>query len=187
MVKGWIFFWIVVGTLLNGCTSTAVMEKKTTTVQAQASSSPAITTSTATLVLPTYTLMPTIVAATTTPSTVLIPTLQKESTRPGMNGSTRSDVYLEQVDVFMSENNPVQPMIRLKGTLPTPCNKLQIDIGKPDPKNQIQVDVYSLINSNQICAQVIIPFTQNVPIKDLSSGKYTVWVNGKQAGDINVP
>ena len=187
MVKGWIFSWIVIGALLNGCTSTAVMEKNTATVQAQASFTPAGTNSTATLTIPTYTLMPSIMAATPTPTTVLIPTLQKESTQPGMNGLIRSEVYLEQVEVSMSGNNPVQPMIRLKGSLPTPCNKLQVDIGKPDPKNQIQVDVYSLIDPNQICAQVIVPFTQNVPLKDLSKGKYTVWVNGIQAGDINVP
>jgi hypothetical protein len=130
--------------------------------------------------------VPSIVANTPAPTANSLPPTP-EQTQPGENGLTHGDVYLDKMEILMQGSNPALPMIRLQGSLPTPCNKLQVDVGKPDPDNRIQVQVYSQVDPNQICAQVLVPFTKSVPIENLTTGKYTVWVNGKQAGNIDMP
>jgi hypothetical protein len=187
MLKIWISILSIFGILLGGCTSTSSPQNSTATRQLLASSTPTGIGPTETLISPTTTPVPTTLADTAVPTANLLPTSQPEQTQPAGNGLIQNDVYLDKVELVMSGSHPAQPTIRLQGTLPTPCNKLQVDVGKPDSSNKIQVQVYSQIDPTQMCAQVLVPFTQDVPIKNLSSGSYSVWVNGKQAGKIDVP
>jgi len=185
-MKQWISILIVSGILLSGCTSTATLENNTPTRELFASSTPTVAAPTETLTLLTNTPVPSIQAITPVPTANLLqPT--PEQTQSGANGLTHNNVYLDKVEVLLTGKNPAQPTIRLQGSLPTPCDKLQIEIGKPDSNNQIQVQVYSLSDPNQICAQVLVPFAQSAPIKNLGTGKYSVFVNGNHAGDIVVP
>jgi len=182
----WLSILIVAGVLSSGCTSTAVPGNPSPTIEQPGSSTPVETGQTVPLTTPTNTLIPSIVVNTPAPTAnSLSPTT--EQTQPGGNGLTQGEVYLDKVDVLMEGNNPARPMIRLQGSLPTPCNKLQVDIGKPDPENRIQVQVYSEVDPNQMCAQVLVPFTKNVPLENVEKGKFTVWVNGKQVGNIGLP
>jgi hypothetical protein len=98
---------------------------------------------------------------------------------------TRESVYLDSVDLLTMESNPLQFSLALAGNLPTPCNQLRVAVSPPNAENQILVDVYSLSTPGTICAEVLQPFSQNVPLGSFPAGHYTVWVNGRQMGEFD--
>ncbi len=186
-MKQRISYLMVLGILLSaGCTGPAAQANPTPTFEQPASSTPVVVNPTEPLAASTNTLMPSSIPITPAPTANLILPTQQQ-TQSGENGLTNSDVYLDKVEVIMQGSAPMRPTLQLQGSLPTPCNKLQIIVGKPDASNLIKVQVTSQVDPNQMCAQVLVPFTKSVPIENLSSGKYTVWVNGKQAGNIDMP
>jgi hypothetical protein len=99
----------------------------------------------------------------------------------------RGIVYIDEQNILITESFPPQFELALKGNLPTPCHQLRVQIPEPDRSNQIQVEVYSLVKPGEICIQVLEPFEVQIPLKDLPSGQYTVWVNGEKAGNVDVP
>jgi hypothetical protein len=99
----------------------------------------------------------------------------------------RGEAFVEGMDILVMESFPPQFALSLRGTLPTPCHQLRVEMAPPDGDNRIQVSVYSVVDPNMICAQVLAPFEASVPIQGLPSGQYTVVVNGEQAGSIEVP
>ncbi|MDR3574206.1 MAG: hypothetical protein P4L50_10105 [Anaerolineaceae bacterium] len=179
-------FVIIGGILVGGCTSAGLQENHSPTPQLSPNPTALILSSTETVPPAATTIEPSVVFNSPVPTQYLSQPSQAP-TQSGANGMTGNDIYLDKVAVIMQGKNPAQPTLQLQGLLPTPCNKLQIEIGKPDANNQIQVKVYSLTDPDKICAQVLVPFSQSIPIKNLNTGKYTVWVNGKQAGNIEVP
>ena len=99
---------------------------------------------------------------------------------PGDSNLTRGLVYLDSVDLITMESFPLQFMLVLKGSLPTPCNELRVAVSLPDLQNKITVDVYSVVDPITICVQVLEPFEENVPLGSFPTGHYTLWVNGEQ-------
>ncbi len=99
--------------------------------------------------------------------------------KPGDSGMTRDLVYLDSVDLLTMESFPPQFTLALKGTLPTPCHQLRVDVRPPDAQNRIMVEVYSLVKPDMICAMVLHAFEVNVPLGSFPPGKYTLWVNGE--------
>jgi len=96
-------------------------------------------------------------------------------------------VFIDQADLLTLESHPSQVVLSLKGSLPTPCHVLHVKVGEPDSQNRILVSVYSTLEPGRICAQVLEPFEENVPIKYLTAGKYVVWVNGSMVGEFHFP
>jgi hypothetical protein len=107
--------------------------------------------------------------------------------QPGDVTLSRGQVFLDQADLLTMETFPPQYRINLKGSLPTVCHKLRVVISPPDEGKRIQVEVYSLVKPDMICIQVLAPFEVSIPLEGLSTGTYSVWVNGKQAGEVVVP
>jgi hypothetical protein len=89
------------------------------------------------------------------------------------------NVYLDSTELLTLESTPLQFMLALKGSLPTPCNQLRVDVSRPDSENKIIVDVYSVTKPDEICAQVLQPFEENFPLGSFPAGHYTLWVNGE--------
>ena len=83
------------------------------------------------------------------------------------------------------ESYPVQIMLALKGSLPTPCNQLRVVDNPPDKQNRIQVEVYSVLDPEQMCAQVLEPFEANIGLGSFPRGHYSVWVNGEMVGEFD--
>ena len=83
------------------------------------------------------------------------------------------------------ESFPVQIMLSLSGSLPTPCNQLRVVNHPPNDENQIHVDVYSVIDPTQVCVQVLEPFDANIGLGSFPTGHYTVWVNGEMVGEFD--
>lgn len=98
----------------------------------------------------------------------------------------RESVYLESVDLVTQESYPRQYMLALRGALPTPCHELRVRATEPEAL-KIQVEVYSVVDGSKICIQVLQPFEAMYPLRPLELGTYTVWVNGKEVGKIQLP
>ncbi len=79
------------------------------------------------------------------------------------------------------------PTLHLSGSTASPCNMLQVDVAEADGDGRIAVEVYSMPNPNRACAQVATSFEQEIPLGDLPSGSYTVWVNGEQVAAFDMP
>jgi hypothetical protein len=99
----------------------------------------------------------------------------------------RGEAFIDEMDILVMESYPPQYTLTLQGTLPTPCHQLRVEVAPPDSKNVIQVNAYSVVDPSVICTQVLSPFEASVPLQGLPSGKYTVVVNGKEAGSIEMP
>jgi hypothetical protein len=118
--------------------------------------------------------------ATSTPEAFETPTSQEGS-------DMHNPVYLDQVKLITLSTSPPQFLVQISGSLPTPCHKLHVNTGEPDQQGKIEITLYSTADPNLMCAQVLTPFTQEISLKDLPSGQYSVWIDGKKAGDISVP
>jgi hypothetical protein len=99
----------------------------------------------------------------------------------------RGEVFIEEMDILVMESFPPQYMLTLQGTLPTPCHQLRVEVALPNDQDTIQISAYSVVDPNAICTQVLSPFQASVPLQGQPSGKYTVVVNDKEAGSIEVP
>lgn len=97
----------------------------------------------------------------------------------------RGNAYLDSAELLTLESSPLQFALILKGNLPTPCNQLQVDVNPPDAENKITVDVYSLVNPDVMCAQVLQPFEENMPLGNFPAGHYALWVNGNQVAEFD--
>lgn len=104
---------------------------------------------------------------------------------PGDEALLRDKVYPETTEVRVMESFPPQFMLALRGSLPTPCHFLRVQINPADKKNNIYVEVYSVSDPNMVCAQVLQSFEASVPLKDLIPGHYIVWVNGEKITEID--
>jgi len=85
---------------------------------------------------------------------------------PAGSDPVRSNIDLDSAELLTMESYPLQFTLVLKGSLPTPCD-------------QLQVDVYSTPNPNEICIQVPEPFEVNHPLGSFPTGRYTLWLNGE--------
>jgi hypothetical protein len=104
---------------------------------------------------------------------------------PTDSNLVRGNVFLDSTELLTLESFPLQFMLALKGSLPTPCNQLRVDISPPDPENKIVVDVYSVVEADAICAQVVEPFEENFPLGSFPAGHYTLWVNGELVAEFD--
>jgi hypothetical protein len=102
---------------------------------------------------------------------------------PGEEQMSRGEVGISESDVLLLESYPLQVVLALKGTMPTPCHHLRAKVSPPDTQLRIQVEVYSLADPAEICIQVIEEFDVNLPLGSYPDGSYTIWVNGEQVGE----
>jgi hypothetical protein len=91
----------------------------------------------------------------------------------------RGNAFVDSAELLTLESSPLQFTLALKGNLPTPCNQLRVDVNPPDSDDKIIVDVYSVAKADEICAQVVEPFEENVPLGSFPAGHYSLWVNGE--------
>jgi len=122
------------------------------------------------------------------PASKAVPAPTVAETPIGQEGNPmHNPVYLDQAKVTALKTSPPQFLVQITGSLPTPCHRLHYNTGKPDQDGKINIDLYSTADPNLMCAQVITPFTEEISLNGLPSGKYSVWVAGKNAGEISVP
>lgn len=105
--------------------------------------------------------------------------------QPGDADLSRGEVFLDQSDLLIRESFPPQIALTLRGDLATPCHQLRVDIQEPDSENKINIDVYSVVDPDQVCAQVLEPFEEMIELGTFPTGHYTVWVNEEQVGEFD--
>ena len=104
----------------------------------------------------------------------------------GPAGPARGNVYLDSTEIVLRESYPVQAVLLIRGSLPTPCHELKVEVSPPDGQNRIWVDVYSISDPNQVCIQVLESFEETAELGRFTQGTYSVWVNGEPVGEINL-
>jgi hypothetical protein len=96
---------------------------------------------------------------------------------------TRGEAYIDSSDLLTLESYPLQFMLSLKGSTPTPCHQLRVLVNAPDVENKILVEVYSVTDPNKVCVQVLSPFEVNVPLGSFAPGYYVLLINGEQVAE----
>lgn len=100
---------------------------------------------------------------------------------------TRGAAFIDEAQLLIRETYPPQPVVLLSGSLPTPCHELRIDVSPPDEEGKIVIEAYSVADPDAICAQVLAPFEESVVLDGLASGSYSVWIEGRQIGQFDMP
>jgi hypothetical protein len=104
----------------------------------------------------------------------------------GPAGPARGNVYLDSTEIVLRESYPVQAVLLIRGSLPTPCHELKVEVSSPDTQNRIWVDVYSVSDPSQVCIQVLEPFEETAELGRFTQGSFSVWVNGEPVGEIEL-
>lgn len=103
---------------------------------------------------------------------------------PGDSSMNRGEIELNDVEIVPVESDPSRFNLLVSGALPTPCHLLRVEISPPDGSSNIEVEIYSLVDPDQVCIQVLEPFSEEVPLGVFTEGKYQVIVNGTPIGEI---
>jgi len=86
---------------------------------------------------------------------------------------------VDSVDVNVMESFPVQVNVIARGNLPDACTTIGAVKLTPDG-NTYRVEITTTRPADKACAEVLVPFEQNIPleVRGLKAGTYTVDVNG---------
>jgi hypothetical protein len=105
--------------------------------------------------------------------------------QPGDTKLDKGNVFIDSIDILVLESYPLQFNLILRGSLPTPCHQLRVEVQQPDAQNQIQISAYSVVDTTLMCIQVLKEFEITIPLGSFPTGHYTVWVNGEKAGELD--
>lgn len=96
---------------------------------------------------------------------------------------SRGKVFIEGTQLQILESFPVQIMLEVSGTLPTPCHQLRMMMNPPDEKNKIELELYSLVDPDMMCVQMLQFFEERINLGSFPSGDYEIFLNGDKVGD----
>jgi hypothetical protein len=97
--------------------------------------------------------------------------------QPEDKGLQRSNLFVEEAGVKLLAGAPAQLLLSLSGSLPSPCHHPRVAVSEPDAAHTLQVSAYSVVDPDQVCIQVLKPFSAEVPLGSLPPGRYTLVVN----------
>jgi len=108
-----------------------------------------------------------------------------ETLREDDDGNPDHDgrVTVESTEVLLLESYPVQVVLQITGTLPTPCHDLAHTVADDGTRIDVALSAQS---SGESCAQVIEPFNERVALGSYAAGARTIWVNGDRVGDFDL-
>lgn len=113
------------------------------------------------------------------------PDLNPFAPKPGDEKLTRGEVYIKEASLVVRESYPPQVSLSISGDLPTPCHELRVNMSALDQENKIMVEAYSVVDPNKVCIQVLESFQESIDLGTFARGHYSVWVNGKLAGEFD--
>jgi hypothetical protein len=105
---------------------------------------------------------------------------------PNEDSLQRGQAYIDTYEVIAQKDQPGNVLLKLSGTLPTPCHHLRAEVSKPDKDNKVMVKVYSLVDPNEVCSQVVEPFESQFSLGTFKGGNYTVYINGEKVGKFSI-
>lgn len=95
----------------------------------------------------------------------------------------RGEVQIDEMELMIMESYPVQISLHLKGNLPTPCHQLRVKVSEADEEGKVQIEVYSVADPEEMCAQVLEPFEENIPLGSYKEEGVSFYVNGEKVGE----
>ncbi len=104
----------------------------------------------------------------------------------GAEPTARDPVYIDEVSLVQMESYPVQIVLRVTGSLPTPCHEARWEVVGPDALGRIEVTLYSEADPSLACIQLLEPFEISVPLGSYTTGSFTVWLNGELVGEFRL-
>ena len=96
-----------------------------------------------------------------------------------------SPVFVNELEVTTPGAGSVE--FAYRGDLPTPCHVLHTELSWSDSDNTIRLDMWSEAPADQVCIQVLQPFSRTARLDDVPTGTYTLVVGGKELGRVDVP
>ena len=103
--------------------------------------------------------------------------------RPPIDGSVDGEVWVTVADVRIMESFPVQIMLDVTGDKPTPCHEIFWTV--EDDGEVIAIEMISQVATEQVCAQVIEPFTIAVPLGSWTEESREIELNGEVVGSFD--
>ena len=100
--------------------------------------------------------------------------------RPPIDGSVDGEVWVTGADVRVMESFPVQIMLDVTGEKPTPCHEIFWTV--EDDGDVIEIEMISQVAPEQVCAEVIEPFTIAVPLGSWAGESREIQLNGEIVG-----
>ena len=100
--------------------------------------------------------------------------------RPPIEGSVDREVTVTGADVRIMESFPVQVVLDVTGEKPTPCHEIFWTV--EDDGDVIEIEMISQVASEQVCAEVIEPFTIAVPLGSWAGESREIQLNGEIVG-----
>lgn len=102
---------------------------------------------------------------------------------PNEEKLTRGEVFIEGAQIRILESAPVQIVVAVNGSLPTPCHQLRMEVKGPDAENRIDLELYTLVDPETMCVQMLQFFEENINLGSFPSGKYQLYLNGEKVGE----
>lgn len=96
-----------------------------------------------------------------------------------------SKAFIDTTEIFIMESFPIQIGFSLSGNLPSPCHQLRIIIESPDKNKEIHINVYSVVQKDQICAQVLEPFQVRLNLGSFPTGHYSIFINQEKINEFD--
>jgi hypothetical protein len=100
--------------------------------------------------------------------------------RPPVDGNIDGEVWVTSADLRIMESFPIQVALDVSGDKPTACHEIFWTV--EDDGEVIDIDMISQIAPDQVCAQVIEPFTIVVPLGSWADESREVDLNGEAVG-----
>jgi hypothetical protein len=100
--------------------------------------------------------------------------------RPPLDGNVDGEVWITSTDLRIMESFPIQVMLDVSGEKPTPCHEIFWTV--EDDGEVISIEMLSQVAADQVCADVIEPFTIAVPLGSWEGESRQVVLNGEEAG-----
>ena len=102
---------------------------------------------------------------------------------PGEEKMVRGEATVSASELIIMESYPLQVILAVKGTLPTPCHYLRAVVHEPDGENAIHVELYSMVDPEVICVQVLQAYETKIPLGSYPDGSYSVYLNKELVGE----
>lgn len=97
-------------------------------------------------------------------------------------------VYIDKVEIVVTDSLPVQVFVKVTGNLPSPCYSMgQINQRLKDGKFEVALHSFQM-ETITACAAVLVPFEKIIPLEvyGLSAGNYEYQVNGDHSGSFSL-
>jgi hypothetical protein len=100
--------------------------------------------------------------------------------RPPIDGNVNGEVFITSADLRIMESFPIQVALDVSGDKPTPCHEIFWTV--EDDGEVIAIDMISQVAQDQVCTQVLEPFSIVVPLGSWAEASREVTLNGEIVG-----